>query len=348
MTKKLAVLLAIAAGAAAGLWLLWYFVGRIAPVYRSHATGVRALTTYRPQYIGIPGGVVPINGGGAFFFAYGTSSSRDGSEVRAGIVTGEDRFREFGIPTRDSIESVTAGSDGTVWATTVLDSTAWPPVLHGALVRFNGTRLDTVFRIPDRLGYAPALAVAPNGVWLALPDAHAVGFKPTHGPLSVTVLPIGLKPNLIAIDASGDAYAAQSERRTIVRISPKREVRTLTSSSGVGALAAGRTGDVWFSEPQSNRLAHITRANRIEEITVPGYVMSDAIAISRDSVWFAVFGGVGRLSLRDRTFAFVSLPDRGSWPKALAVDGSGIVWVAEDIPDGRCYSGCGGVARIAP
>jgi streptogramin lyase len=113
--------------------------------------------------------------------------------------------------------------------------------------------------------------------------------------------------------SNGNLYVAERRRRTIIRLSPNGEVRTLMSRSKIGSLAAGPAGQVWFTEPDSNRIARITPSGRIEEFAVGAdTVVSDPIAVSSDSVWFAV------------------------------------VWIAESIPDGRCVSPCGGVALLVP
>jgi hypothetical protein len=342
-------LLASGASIVCGLWVLWHFFWRIPALYRSQPSGVHSLTTYRPRYSGAPDGVVALNGGGAFYFERGNSSSSEGGEVRAGIVTDGDQLREYGIPTKDEFESVAVGPAGTLWATTILGSPSWPPIWHSAIVRLTGNRMTTAFRIPDSLGYSPALVVAPDGgFWFALPDVHAVGYKAQRGKLSVIVLPTAIKPNTIALNSSGNLYAAESGQRTIFRVSPDRTIHLLTSPSRVGALAAGRSDQVWFTEPGTNRIAHIMRANQIEEVAVGSYVVLDAIAIGSDSVWFAVQGGVGRFSLSKRKSGIINLPDRDSWPISLAIANTGTVWIAEHISDGRCLSPCGGVAQIVP
>jgi streptogramin lyase len=147
-----------------------------------------------------PEGIVALNGGGAFYFQRGNLTSGDGSAVLGGIATDAGELREYGIPTHDEIESVAVGPRGTLWASTILDSKGWPPVWHGAIVRIAGTQMTAVFRIPNALGYSPALVIAPHGdIWFALPDAHAVGNVTDRGKLQVKALSKALKPNALAL-----------------------------------------------------------------------------------------------------------------------------------------------------
>jgi virginiamycin B lyase len=309
------------------------------------------MTTYRPELSSTQDGVVALNGGGAFFFNQANASSGYGSGALVAIASEGGQVRQYMIPTKDYIQSVAIGPDGTMWATTILDDSsarlnlAW----HSAIVRLTEKRLITAFRIPARLGYASALVVAPDGAfWFALPDAHAVGKSTQRGKITVTVLPRTIKPDILALDSYGYLYVTQSGQRTIFRLSPDGNTRTLTSAAEIGSLAAGPHNEVWFTETGSNRVARVTQSGKIEEVDVGPVVVSDAIAISNDSVWFATRGSIGRLSLRDRTSRIIPLPDRRTFPQALAVSRSGIIWVAEEFSDWRCMGECGGMARIVP
>jgi virginiamycin B lyase len=335
---------------AAGLWLLWFFVWRIPTVYRTHPPGVRSVTMLRPEFTGTPDGVVALEDGGAFYFDGGNSSSSDGSGVLAGTATVADGLREYLIPTKDEIRSVAIGPDGTLWATTILRDPTWPPVWHGTIVRINGTVMTTAFSIPKRLGYASALVVAPDRtLWFALPDAHAVGHATRRGNIRVTILPRPIKPDTLALTTNGNLYVAERGRPIIVRLSPQGQALTLTSHYNVGALAAGRANEVWFTEEHSNRLGRIAPSARIEEFETGSYMgMRAPLAVGDDSVWFAAGDGVGRLFLRDRTSVAIALPQRARPTTSLAVSKAGDVWTAEVLSDGRCVAECGAIVRIVP
>jgi virginiamycin B lyase len=310
------------------------------------------VTTYRTEITGEPYGVVLI-GNGAFYYDHGTSSSSDGIGVDAGTVSGDGRLREYLIQTRDEFESVAIAADGTLWAASILDNSAWPPVWHSAIERLSAKRSTVSFRIPRRLGYAQKLLRGPDGAWwFALPDAHAIGRLTREGKFSITMLPKSLKPDDIAFDSNGMLYATETfDRGDVARIPPEGRVvmfHTLSPDARVGSLAGSGDG-VWFTEEPSNRVGHITHAGHVEEFTIGRDIrVLDAIAVGKDSVWFAAQDGVGRLSLQTHAVTFIPLPDRNSTPNALAVSRNGDIWLTESISDPRCFAECGGIARIVP
>ncbi len=330
--------------------------GLFPATYDSQPPGVHSVTTYRAEISGVPYGVVPL-GNGAFYFHHGTSSSSDGMGVDAGTVSG-GILREYLIQTKDQFESVATAADGTLWATSILDNRAWPPVWAGAIERLSASRSGVVYRIPRRLGYAEKLLRGPDAAWwFALPDAHAIGRLTREGKLSITMLPRSMKPDDIAFDPNGTLYATETSRnsetasRDIARISSNGRVvmfHTLSPDAKVGSLAGGGDG-VWFTEKPSNSVGHITRAGHVEEFPIDRSIhVLDAIAVGKDSVWFAAQDGVGKLSLPKHAGTFIPLPDRGSVPTALAVSRSGDVWLTESISDRPCFDECGGIARIVP
>jgi hypothetical protein len=80
----------------------------------------------------------------------------------------------------------------------------------------------------------------------------------------------------------------------------------------------------------------------------PQVTVLGAIAVDRHAAWFAVKGGIGRLSLRDWSRSVISLPDADGFPSSLAIGKDGRIWFTEAQSDIRCLSECGAVAVIAP
>ena len=266
--------------------------------------------------------------------------------TRAGVL------HEYLVRTKNAFESVALGSDGALWATSILDNASWPPVQHSAIERVGAARSSIRLRIPDRFGYARKLLIGPDGAWwFALPDAHAIGRATAGGRIRLQAVSQSMKPDDIAFDSRGNLYAAEFRGNRVVKISPggRRIIfRVGSTSTEIGSLAGGIDGDVWFTERSPDGIGHITRTGRVEAFTVGSNAMLYAVAVGRDSVWFAVQNGIGRLFLPTHRRSIIPLPDPNSMPKALAVSNAGVVWLTESIDDGLCKGPCGAIVRIIP
>lgn len=320
--------------------------------YTSQPTEVHSVTTYRPSDTGVPHGVVPA-GSGAFYYDEGNAASADGRGVVAGLASSNGSLHEYLIKTDNQFESVASATDGTLWATSTLDGSAGLPVLDSGIELLTATRSMIAFRIPPRFGSAKKLLFGPDGsLWFALPDAHGVGRLTRQMKFSMAVTFKSLEPTDIAFDKNGLLYVAFATSIAaggdIARISHDRSIVMLRTFSPVDAIAGSADG-VWFTENSSNRIGHITRTGRVEQFSPGrGVRVLEAIVVGKDSVWFAAHDGIGRLSLITHAITLVPLPDRDSIPNALAVSQTGDVWLTEEIRDPRCFSECGGVARIVP
>lgn len=316
--------------------------------YVSHPPGIRSLTTYRPDEEMTPRGLVLLNDG-AFYYQAGNSSY---AGVGAGFVSDDGKLRQRDIRTRNEFESVARGSDGTLWATSILDNPKSFSIWYGAIERIGPGYSRVVLLIPHRFGYAKQLLLGPDGAWwFALPDARTIG-RFSHGHFS-TIGQLGMmKPDEIVFDSHGVLYAAELGGSQIAKILPDGKAvwfSLLAADGRIGELASGTDGDVWFTERSANRVGRVTSAGRVEDFSAgSGVVVLDALAVSRDSVWFALYAGIGRLSLKTHALSVIRLPDQHSEPNALAISQSGDVWFTESISDWRCTSECAGIARLVP
>lgn len=298
-----------------------------------------------------PRGLVLVKNG-TFYYQAGNSSYSGFTGVEAGFVSDGGELHQHDIRTRNEFESVARGADGALWATSILDNPTWPPVWHSAIERIGSGYSRVVFLIPHRFGYAKQLLLGPDGGWwFALPEAHTIGHL-SHGHFS-TIGHLGMmKPDEVVFDSRGVLYAAESDGSEIAKILPGGHAAWFslpTRDGEIGELAAGTDGDVWFTERSANRVGRVTRAGRIEDFSAgPGVEVLDALAVSRDAVWFAVNAGIGRLSLKTRAPSVIRLPDQYSWPNALAISKSGDVWFTERISGWNCMGDCAGIARLVP
>ena len=121
-----------------------------------------------------------------------------------------------------------------------------------------------------------------------------------------------------------------------------------TRDSAPLAITADSYGRVWFTESNASKLGMFDPVNQtFEEFTVPG--VGDMWGISTDldgNVWLTQYagkgsvnpggaivgGGTGRLvafNVANRTFTSIDLPDNGSFPMRVAVDGENRIWFTE-------------------
>lgn len=319
----------------------------IPAAYTSYPAGVRSVTTYRPDLSGIPDGIVPIRGG-AFYVDGGVSNSG----LDAGIVGDDGRLRQYLIRAANQLESVAPDGDGTFLAASISVSPVDAP-WRGEIERLRGEQSAVVLRIPPSLGYAEQLVQSPSGKWwVSLPDAHAIGELTPRMKLAVPIKFKALNPAKMAFDSKGVLYVtfgtSFGSNRNIARVTRDRRIEMLRARSPVGSIAA-RAGGAWFTESASNVIGYVTSTGKLEQLPVGGGVrVLDAIAVGRNSVWFAAQGGVGRLTLKTHALTFIPLPDRDSTPNALAVSRTGDVWLTASIDDPRCFAECGGITRIVP
>lgn len=192
----------------------------------------------------------------------------------------------------------------------------------------DGTAADATFSSPLALALdsAQGLLVADamghtvrrlgsDGIVTTFAGAHGqAGYADGDGPAARFNQPSG-----IAVDASGNAYVADTANHLIRRISPSGRVSTLAGVPGVAGAADGSGTDALFNRPQGlawgrdGALYVCDSANStLRRVTPAGLVTT-------------VAGMPGVTGLRDG-------PGASAWfnePRALAADGSGGLYVAD-------------------
>jgi virginiamycin B lyase len=184
------------------------------------------------------------------------------------------------------------------------------------------------------------LAVAPDGgVWFA--EASLVSV--THlsdGRLTRHVLgslnpaePMDAAPFGIAVSRDGHVWATLQKANKLLQISPRGDKRAFdvpTRGSGLGDVAVGADGVVWFVELAANKIGRFADG-RFEEFAVstPSAGLTGLAVAPDGAAWFTELRGhkLGRLHAGAITEYVLPRPD--ARPFGIAVDAGNNVWYTD-------------------
>jgi virginiamycin B lyase len=184
------------------------------------------------------------------------------------------------------------------------------------------------------------LAVTPNGdVWFAESSlvslTHLADGRLTRHVLGslVPAAPMDAAPFGVAVDSEGHVWATLQNANKLVRVSAagdKTAFDVPTRAAGLGDMAVGADGAVWFVEIAANKIGRFAR-DRFEEIKVPTPNAGlTSLAVAPDgAVWFTELRGhrLGRLDAGVIT-EFV-LPRADARPFGVTVDAGNNVWYTD-------------------
>ncbi len=198
----------------------------------------------------------------------------------------------------------------------------------------------TSFGLTTRVARLGRLSIGPEDtVWFAesslasvtqLKDGrftrHSVGV-PTPGNPTDPV-PFG-----VAVASDGTVWATLQNVDALLRIAPSGDTATIDvpiRQSGLGDIAVGNDGVVWFLAAGANKIARFTDG-RFEAFTVPTPNAGlTALAVAPDgAAWFTELRGhrIGRVH-RGEVTEFV-LPRANARPFGIAVDAANNVWYTD-------------------
>jgi virginiamycin B lyase len=178
------------------------------------------------------------------------------------------------------------------------------------------------------------LAVGPDGaVWFADVTTASVtrlrdGVFTRHDVGSPGATPYG-----IAVDNGGTVWTTLQGADKLAYISANGEVTAVdvpTRNSGLGDIAVGQTGAVWFLELRANKVGRFAEGRFTEFLIPTESAGATALAAAPDgSVWFTELS-VGKLGrLRDGRVSEFRLPRADSRPFAVVVDAVNNVWYTD-------------------
>jgi streptogramin lyase len=118
---------------------------------------------------------------------------------------------------------------------------------------------------------------------------------------------------------------------------------------GISSITAGADGNLYFTEPNANRIGRVSTAGEISELDLPnpGSRPRTIVAAPDGGLWFTEEGGdrVGRLSpvtsfLRERQLT------PGARPTGIAARADGTIWIAEPGVDGLAIVTAAGISTF--
>ena len=271
----------------------------------------------------IPVGIAPSPDGSVWFTLDASNTIgilRDGAVQK--LPKGADSVEPLGL-------AIDAG--GRAWYTEA-------PKQRISRVSADGT--ITSFGLATPVARLGRLAIAPAGdVWFA--ETSLVSLTNLKdGRLTRHVLgafapgaPMDAAPFGVAIARDGTVWATLQNVNKLLRIAPngdKTAFEVPTRASGLGDVAVGADGAVWFLELAANKIGRFA-AGRFEEFTVPTAAAGlTGLAVAPDGgAWFTELRGhkLGRVHAGAIT-EFV-LPRGDARPFGIAVDAANNVWYTD-------------------
>ena len=233
----------------------------------------------------------------------------------------------------ESIEplGLAVAADGGVWYTEAPKQRISRVSPDGSIASFG---LSTPIA---RLG---RLTIAPDGaVWFAEPTVGSVtrlhdGRFTRHVVAAlVPKVPADAVPFGVAVASDGTVWATLPSADKLLRISPSGEATAFdvpTRKSGLGDVAVGPDGAVYFLEITANKIGRFA-GGKFEEFTVPTPKAGlTALAVAPDgAAWFTELRGHRLGRLVDGKITEFELPRPDARPFGIAVDGSNNVWYAD-------------------
>lgn len=184
------------------------------------------------------------------------------------------------------------------------------------------------------------LAVGPDGsVWFAEPTVMSVtrlreGQLTRHvmGTLAAKVS-ADAEPFGIAIAPDAAAWATLPGTDQLLRIAPDGGTSVFevpTRRSGLGDIAVGANGTVYFVEMTANKIGRVANG-RIDEFALPtARAGITALAVAPDgSAWFTQLRGHRLGRLRDGLITEFELPRPDARPFGISVDAANNVWYSD-------------------
>lgn len=220
---------------------------------------------------------------------------------------------EFSLLTAANVpESITAGPDGNLWFTEITSTTSiqqHEPQI-GKIGRITLAGKITEFALPEGTLPEEITAGADGNLWFTENQGDQAGkigrITPT-GQITEFVLP------------------------------PLNDGNSVIKSSRPRGIAAGRDGNIWFTEVFGNKIGRITPAGQITEFALPGLGQPYAITPGSDgSLWFTESGlttspdTIGRITLAGQITEFPT-PAWNSNPEAITTGPDHNIWFVEQV-----------------
>jgi streptogramin lyase len=228
---------------------------------------------------------------------------------------------------------ITSGPGGNLWFTESIDDRVSRMSTGGAVV--GSTVVDEFSGIGE-------LVTGPDGnVWFVQTDDDQVGrITPAGVRLPDIALPGAANDPLdLAVGSDGNVWVAATGN--IFRITPAGAVTgfPVPGDRFTQSIAAGPDGNLWFTEPDDDRIGRITVGGAVTEFLLPNPDSAplDIAAGSDGALWFTENGGnrIGRISTAGAIseFPFLVDPTLDRGPEGIAAGPDGNLWFTATAVD---------------
>lgn len=163
---------------------------------------------------------------------------------------------------------------------------------------------------------------------------------PTSHPAGIAAGPDGY---LWFVETAGNKVAKMSSSGLVIEYlvpTVKAFVPPLSGGTAPGYIAAGRGGELWFTEYGGNNVAKVTASGEITEHPIPSAnAYPEAITLGPDgNIWFTE-SGTDKVAKVTPSGAITEYPtSRGAVPHGITAGPDGNIWITEN--------GSGQVARV--
>jgi uncharacterized protein (TIGR03437 family) len=343
----------IAAGPDGGLWFTELAADKIGRITTAGVVTEYGIPTPKSGPYGITAGP----DGAIWFVEYGGNNI--GRITTAGAIT------EYALPTPGSGPlSITAGPNGAIWF-----------VEYGGnnIGRISTAGAITEYALPTPGSGPLSITAGPDeAIWFVEYGGNKVGRITTGGVIAEYDLPALLyRSNYITAGPDGalwfTQYGGLIGRITTAGVVTSYALNLSTSGASAGNVTAGPDGALWFTEyggqgTSSHKIGRITTEGTVTEYTLPASSTAPyAITSGPDgALWFTEPGGnqIGRAALVFTAPAIAAVTNGADgdiktiqsnswvtiWGSNLAPAGSGRMWGAQDIIDGRLPLSLDGVS----
>jgi virginiamycin B lyase len=272
-----------------------------------------------------PGDMTIGNDGNVWFVDHATS--KIGRITRTGGIAG------FAAKAGSHPTSITTGANGAVWFTETATNTLGYTT--------NGFTIHHV-ALPPAIKSPRGITAGPDGrIYFTGFSTHNVGvYNPTTKAMRVFVtLPVGSGPARITSGPDGNLWVTESKKHSVTRITMAKAMSSFNLP--VGALASrivsGPDGNLWVTEPGINRIAVVSTAGAVHQITVTGKPTGITVGpeTGTEYMWATLQSGTGGNAIAripvvaPRTVKKFAIPTAKSVPSGITVGADGNIWFSE-------------------
>ena len=109
-----------------------------------------------------------------------------------------------------------------------------------------------------------------------------------------------------------------------------------TLSSLAFGICAGPDGNLWFTEPEPNKIGRITPSGTITEFSIPtaGSFVAHIVAGPDGNLWFIERGGIGRITPAGLVTEFAPPTANAQLDGGIAAGPDGAIWFGQWLSTG--------------